>query len=195
MKGQLYTQDNSIISQLNGIVLHILIQKQDRRGEMANGIDVDEFKELCTEIIHNNTNIISSISTNAIIGVFAEEFVQNPELLAAKIAYNIREKLYKCRKQGLQLILKACINTGKIIIGSSLGNDEYEVLGNAINSSFQLIDTTHPMQISVTRKIKQKISDEYNLIPRRPIDIGLKRAQLYYLHIPISENNSIPQNF
>lgn len=189
----LIRDNRNIEPQINGVVLHILIQKQDRRGEMANGIEVDEFKEYCAEMLRKNTNIISNVSTNAVIGVFLDE--ENAELKATNLAHEIREKLYKYRKKGFQLIMKACINKGKVIIGSSLGNDEYEVLGNAVNASFQLLDSTHPMQISITRKIKQVITNTYNIVSRRPVDIGLKRAQLYYLHTPKSDVCTVPQNF
>ncbi|MBP5366716.1 MAG: hypothetical protein J6Y82_12495 [Bacteroidales bacterium] len=192
----LLRDNRNIEPQINGVVLHILIQKQDRRGEMANGIEVDEFKDYCSEMLRKNTNIISNVATNAVIGVFLDNGSEdNAELKATSLAHEIREKLYKYRKKGVQLILKACITKGKVIIGSSLGGDEYEVLGNAVNSSFQLLDSTHPMQISITRKIKQRITDDFNIVTRRPVDIGFKRAQLYYLHTPKSEVCTVPQNF
>lgn len=175
-------------SKLYGIVLHILIQKQERCGEMKNGIEVDGFKEICSSAIKELNGVIFNVSTNAIIGVFHNDTdSETPEIRAARCAHDLRQKLIELRKDGWQIVMKACINGGDVIIGTSIGENEYEMLGSGINASFQILDTTHHMQISLTRKVREQVSEHYNCIARRPVDIGPKSALLFYLHTPADE--------
>lgn len=188
-----FNQDGKInATHVNGIVLHILIQKQERCGEMKNGIEVDEFKEICSASIRNCGGIISNISTNAIMGIFAGD---DAETKAADCVSRLRDLLY-CKRSdnGWHIIMKACINGGEIIIGSSLGNDEYEVMGSAVSASFQILDTTNIMQISLTRHVRDKLVDRYHFVPRRPTDIGLKPVLLFYLHTPADMPCALSEN-
>ena len=39
-----------------------------------------------------------------------------------------------------------------------------------------------PMQISLTRRVKEKLEDVYSFVPRLPIYFGQKKALIFYLH-------------
>lgn len=179
--------------QINGVVLHVLVQSQEM-GVVGDD-EICNFKNLCLPILKHYTNICSVVAANAIIGVFAEDSETVPELMAVKCIDEIRNMFYKQRENGAKAFMRASINGGEVIVGCSLGDDEYEVMGDAINASFQIIDTTHPMQVTITRRIRQKIQSFFNSVARRPVDIGIKKAQLYYLHTSTSEICAVPQNF
>lgn len=179
--------------QMSGLVLHILIQSQDTTP--AGDTEIATFKELCFATLKRYTNIISCVATNALIGVFAEDSKMVPDTLAVKCIDEIRKMFYDYRKKGATAFLRASINSGEIIVGCSTGECEYEVLGDAVNASFQIIDTTHPMQVSITRRVRQKVQGDYNVVARCPVDIGIKKAQLFYLHTSTAEICAVPQNF
>lgn len=169
----------------NGVVLHLHFQLQDRKvsSHPDNGI-IDALIAFSTDIITSNKGIISEVSDNAVIGIFlyADDEKTTPELKAASCANLIRNKVYEHRANKDLIVMTASINSGTLIIGSLKGENNHDVMGNAINASFQLINATQPMQISLTRRIKEKITSNFLTIERMPIVFGAKRATTFYLH-------------
>ena len=168
-----------------GIVLHIHVQRHDRKTNSPEEIvEIKNIIRYSSDFIIKNGGFISEVSDNAIIGVFDEDDIKEgvSEYKAASCANQIRELIYEHRKNNKPYILTASINGGRIIVGSELGEKQHEVMGDAITASFQLINATQPMQISLTRRVKDKLIDKYSFIARLPIYFGQKKALIFYLH-------------
>jgi hypothetical protein len=171
-------------STINGIVLHIHLQRQDRKNNsLEESTDFDNIVKFCSGKVIEYGGVISEVSNNAVIGIFTEsDNGSSAELRAAECADMAREEICKHRDESKPYVMMACINSGSVIIGSALGENSHEVMGNGISASFQLLNTTQPMQISLTRRVKEKLEDVYSFVPRLPIYFGQKKALIFYLH-------------
>jgi hypothetical protein len=171
----------------NGIVLHLHLQKQDRKVSSPDEeVDICNILKYCSDNIIASGGFISEIANNAVIGVFEDnDELISAEMKAASCACMVRDVVYEYRNNGKMYVMTASINSGSVIVGSSIGENCHEVMGNGITASFQLINTTQPMQISLTRRIKDKICDRFKLVDRLPILFGQKKALIFYLHTPL----------
>ncbi len=175
------TQDNTPLSQrFNGMVLHLAVQSQEERKSTK----VDAFRNECATIVQRYGGISSRISYDAMICAFAQNSTQSAELVACQCAHEIRQKLVKMRLEGSDLIMKASINGGDIFIGNKTEYGEDEILGTAVNISFQVLDSTQPMQVTLTKRVCEKVAKQFASVSRRPVLLGTKNALLFYLHTP-----------
>ena len=171
-----------------GTVLHILLQRQERSDDEMEAYQIMHFKEECSDLLVSKNAIVTEISNNALIAIFVDSRMKNPFLVAADCINGIREALYKYREtSGWNIVLKASINEGEVSI-LSMKDAKGVLLGEAVNESFLILDTTHPMQVTLTDKVKGKIVKDYNFVPRCPVDLGAsKPASLFYLHTPATQ--------
>ncbi len=171
-------------SRFNGIVLHLVFKSQRILEDQSFA---DKFRDFCVDKFSKCGCVSTRFSDNSLIGAFVQDDKQPAEMVACNCAYEIRDYLDSLRlEKKSDIVLKASINGGEVIIGNTINEKENEILGTAINISFQLLDNTSPMQVSLTRRVYEKISKKYSAIPRRPVALGNKTVSLFYLNTQLN---------
>lgn len=172
-------------SRINGVALHVMIQGQERNPSAESQEQMQSFCKHCLQIVRNHHGLSSAVSDTSFIGIFPISPDAKAELLAAEAANEIRNELTTHRHaDNWPIVMRASINGGEVIFGNSALNGEGELLGSAIVASYQLLDTTQVMQITLTRRVDEALRSQFNTIARRPVEISNKQVQLYYLHLP-----------
>lgn len=167
------------------IVLNISIKQNDRHPEHNVMPDIETFRETVVNTILSFNGIVSTVSNSDVIGIFAHTpDCTFPELTSAQCAEKIRDLLLeqKAASPCAAIHMRASINGGEVHLGAKLADRHFEAVGSGINASFQVQDVTCPMQISLTRRVKEKLAPFYRFITRMPTNIGSKDVMLYYLH-------------
>lgn len=107
------------------------------------------------------------------------------------------------KKNSLQFCLRIGIQTGEVI-GSVVGVQKYiyDVFGDTVNTASRLETLSSPMEISVSKEVKELLKDEFSSIPKGKARIkGKGEMELYVIdwQTPRSEtikmaHVTIPQN-
>lgn len=187
-------QDDQVLCSSNSIVLNISVKFNDRYTSVITRTSVlDNFRDMALNEIAKYNGILSSALADNIMAIFVPEqtsdILLTPELAAVECAHHIREILLKRDNEDFtRLQIRACINGGQVLLDKKEGSmGERGASGSGVSASYLVLDTTSPMQITITRKVKEKVKDHFHFVQRNPTTVGFKTAMLFYLHTPIEE--------
>lgn len=173
-----------VTSRISSIVLHVQLVGLDKCSADEAATQVGVFRANCATQIRKHHGMTIGLSDDSILGVFPVMRNVCAELMATNAAHEIRSQLMELRKnEGYKIVMKGSINGGEVVFGNATFAGESTVMGSAVSASYQLLDTVQPMQITLTRKVREVISDKYQTIARRAVEIGTKYVSLFYLHL------------
>ncbi|MCU4177370.1 adenylate/guanylate cyclase domain-containing protein [Carboxylicivirga sp. N1Y90] len=127
----------------------------------------------------------------AVCGMFRHP--KNVAREAVSAAVKLRQAIVERNKTNhIQWELKVGLYAGDVICSSvSTTNLSFDIFGDTVNMASRLQDMCEPMQINISKRIKEEVEDQYHIIDRTPRTVkGKGVVPMFYLHHPIKPNDS-----
>lgn len=174
----------------NNVVLFIdMVDFTSKSGKMPPGTLLKELQETFNAfdkvVERHKCTRIKTIGDAymAVCGMF--DNLENAELEASIAATKLRETIIKRNQTNkIKWEIKIGLYSGDVICGSvCTTNLSFDIFGETVNMASRLQEACEPMQINISKKIRDNIIDQYYVVERTPRKVkGKGVVPMYYIH-------------